>query len=170
MIYRYENIKIELCTDIKCKVGMTENQKKERNGISIARQHCGFARRIVEVGDVTHDGPGAHRQVVDQAGASWPVSGKLGGTGQEKNKSRNQFFKKKSWDTLWLNTLIIKIRRVKLRTEEQKEREGEKKDKQNNNKTIQRGEGLGKQVGHREATQVTFMRIIDHKQTHLFVL
>ena len=25
MIYRYENIKIELCTDIKCKVGMTEN-------------------------------------------------------------------------------------------------------------------------------------------------
>ena len=25
MIYRYENIKTELCTDIKCKVGMTEN-------------------------------------------------------------------------------------------------------------------------------------------------
>ena len=61
----------------------------------IARQHCGFARRIVEVGDVTHDGPGAHRQVVDQAGASWPVSGKLGGTGQEKNTIQKSSFQKK---------------------------------------------------------------------------
>ena len=40
------------------------------------------------------------------------------GPARKRTQSRNQVFKKKSWYTLWLNTLIIKIKRVKLRKEE----------------------------------------------------
>ena len=66
-----------------------ENIKKERNEISLRGRTVALLEEFVEVGDVKHDGPGTHRQVVDYAGESWPVSGKLSGTGQDNAQSRN---------------------------------------------------------------------------------
>ena len=41
-----------------------ENIKKERNEISLRGRTVALLEEFVEVGDVKHDGPGTHRQVV----------------------------------------------------------------------------------------------------------